>query len=118
MNIMRSHYADYSFHGSDKIDGIPEFIKCMEVIIKNVASALLAYSAHYAATKFYNYACIPDGFVGYLSGLITTGSPVCQAGIQVISNTQVSYSSMMMMGITRIIVDVVAPGAPVMPKTV
>uniref|UniRef100_A0A6C0ANQ7 Uncharacterized protein n=1 Tax=viral metagenome TaxID=1070528 RepID=A0A6C0ANQ7_9ZZZZ len=82
----------------------------MEVILKNVAAALLAYSAHYSATKFYNYACVPDGFMGYLSGLITTGSPVCQAGVQIISNTQVSYSSMIMIGITRVLVDMVAPG--------
>jgi len=80
----------------------------MEVILKNLATALLAYSAHYGATKFYNFACVPDGFVGYLSGLITTGSPVCQTGIQVILNTQVSYSSMLLMATTRIIVDMVA----------
>ena len=48
---------------------------------------------------------------GYVQGLVTTGSPLCQAGVQVISNTQVSYSSMIMMGITRIVVDLVAPGA-------
>jgi hypothetical protein len=88
----------------------------MEVILKNVATALLAYSAHYGATKFYNYACVPDGIVGYMSGLITTGSPICQAGIQVISNTQVSYSSMILMGATRIIVDMVAPGAAIITK--
>ena len=104
---MRNQYADYSFHG--KIESLSPYTECMEVILKNVAAALLAYSAHYGAAKFYNYACVPDGFVGYLSGLISTGSPICQASIQVISNTQVSYSSMILMGITRILVDVVAP---------
>ena len=84
----------------------------MEVIIKNVAAALIAYSAHYTAAKFYNYACVPDGIVGYISGLITTGSPVCQASVQVISNTQVSYSSMILMGISRIAVDLISPTAP------
>ena len=83
----------------------------MEAIAKSLASALIAYSAHYGATKFYNYACAPDGLWGYLQGLITTGSPICQAGIHVISNTQVSYSSMVLMGATRILVDLVAPGA-------
>jgi hypothetical protein len=83
----------------------------MEIILKNVASALLTYSAHYGAAKFYNYACVPDGFMGYLSGLITTGSPVCQASIQVISNTQVSYSSMILMGITRIVVELIVSNA-------
>jgi hypothetical protein len=81
----------------------------MEIILKNVASALLVYSAHYGAAKFYNYACVPDTFMGYMSGLITTGSPVCQASIQVISNTQVSYSSMILMGMTRIAVELILP---------
>lgn len=109
MNIMRNQYADYSFHGSEKIECLASGVNCMEVILKNVAAALLAYSAHYGAAKFYNYACVPDGFMGYLTGLITTGSPVCQASIQVISNTQVSYSSMILMGITRIVVELIVP---------
>jgi len=81
----------------------------MEILLKNASAALLAYSAHYAAMKFYNYACIPDGVVGYLSGLISTGSPVCQSVIQVISSTQVSYSSILLMSITRITVDLFSP---------
>jgi hypothetical protein len=81
----------------------------MEAIVKNVASVLLAYGAHYSATKFYSYMCVPDGILGFISGLVSTGSPVCQAGIHIISNTQVSYSSIIMTGITRTIVDVVAP---------
>lgn len=83
----------------------------MEVILKNVAAALLAYSMHYGATKFYNMACVPDGFIGYLNGLITTGSPICQAGIQVISSSQVSYSSIVLMSMTRILVDFISPNS-------
>jgi hypothetical protein len=83
----------------------------MEAVTKSVASAMIAYSAHYASTKLYNYLCVPDGIMGYLSGIITTGSPVCAVGVQVISSTQVSYSSMILMSISRLIVDVVAPGA-------
>lgn len=82
----------------------------METILKSAGSALLAYTTHYGMAKFYNYACVPDGFWGYLSGMVSTGSPICQAGVQVLTHTQVSYSSMVMMGITRIIIDVVAPG--------
>ena len=84
----------------------------MEAILKSTASILLSYTVHYAATKAYSYACVPDGWMGYLSGLITTGSPVCQAGVHIISNTQVSYSSMILMGISRLFVDLVAPGGP------
>ena len=82
----------------------------MEVIGKSVASALIAYTTHYGVNKIYNSFCVPDGVWGYLQGMISTGSPLCQAGVQIISNTQVSYSSIIMMSITRIIVDVVAPG--------
>ncbi len=91
---------------------MPQHIECMEVILKNIAAALIAYSAHYTAAKFYNYACVPDGIMGYMTGLITTGSPVCQASVQVISNTQVSYSSMILMGISRIAIDFISPATP------
>lgn len=82
-------------------------------IAKNVASALIAYTAHYASTKLYNYFCIPDGLYGYLHGLIATGSPVCTVGVQVISSTQTSYSSMFLLGISRLVVDFVAPAPKV-----
>lgn len=76
---------------------------------KGVTSALVSYSAHYAATKVYSMTCIPAGFYGFLQGLVTFGSPVCQAGVQIISATQVSYSAVIMMGLSRMILDVVAP---------
>jgi hypothetical protein len=80
----------------------------MEAILKSGFSAILAYSIHYGTTKFYNIACVPDGIIGYLSGLITTGSPVCQMGLQVISNTQVSYSTLLTVSMTRLIVDMIS----------
>jgi hypothetical protein len=82
-------------------------------LAKATFSAILSYSAHYGMTKAYNYACVPDGFYGYLQGMLTSGSPVCQAGVQVISSTQVSYSQLIMMGISRVLIDAVAPGVPV-----
>lgn len=83
----------------------------MESIAKAAASAILAYTVHYGTAKIYNLVCVPDGILGYLQGLVTTGSPVCQAGVQVITHTQTSYSSMFLMGITRVFIDMVAPGA-------
>ena len=83
----------------------------MESISKSMVSALIAYTTHYGATKLYNRLCVPDGFLGYLQGLISAGSPVCQAGVNIISNTQVTYASIILMGITRAIVDLVAPGS-------
>ena len=82
-------------------------------IAKATATALLSYGAHYGMVKVYNIMCVPDGIYGFLQGLVTSGSPVCQAGIQIISSTQVSYSQLIMMGISRIIIDVVAPGVTV-----
>lgn len=76
---------------------------------KGIASAVLSYTAHYVVVKAYSTACVPDGIYGYLQGLISTGSPVCQAGIQVMSATQISYSTMITMGITRVFIDLVAP---------
>ena len=76
---------------------------------KVVTSAFVSYSAHYAATKIYSMTCIPAGFYGFLQGLVTFGSPVCQAGVQMISATQVSYSAVIMMGLSRMMLDLVAP---------
>ena len=59
----------------------------MEAISKSAATALIAYTAHYSAAKFYNYFCVPDGILGFIQGAVTTGSPICQAGLQLISNT-------------------------------
>ena len=78
-------------------------------LTKGIISALISYSAHYVATKAYSSACVPDGIYGFIQGLVTSGSPVCQMGIQVISATQVSYSSVIMIGILRLILDTVAP---------
>ena len=80
-------------------------------IAKTFGSAVIAYTSHYAVTKFYTYACVPDGFYGYLQGYITTGSPVCQASLQLITNTQMSYSNTVMIILSRAIMDVLAPGA-------
>ena len=85
----------------------------MEPILKFVAAALLTYTTHYGVAKVYNYACVPDGILGYMYGFVSMGSPVCQVGLQAMTSTQVSYSSMIMTGITRIIVDYIVPGATI-----
>jgi hypothetical protein len=82
----------------------------MESIAKSALSALIAYSTHYGVAKVYDAVCVPDGFWGYVRGLISMGSPICQAGVQIITHTQVSYSSILMMGITRTLVDMILPG--------
>ncbi len=80
-------------------------------ILKAVGSAAIAYSTHYGVTKLYSEFCIPNGFWGFLQGAITAGSPVCQAGVQVIQHTQMSYSTLILMGTTRLALDALFPGA-------
>ena len=77
----------------------------MEAIAKGTLSAILAYSTHYGVLKLYDHYCIPDGLWGYVQGFISAGSPVCQAGVSLISSTQVSYSSVVTMGISRLVLD-------------
>ncbi len=83
----------------------------MEAIGKAVISAAVAYTAHYGTVKLYDSMCVPDGWWGFIQGAVTAGSPICQAGVQVIQSTQISYSTMILMGVTRIFLDWVAPGA-------
>lgn len=81
----------------------------MDVILKNVAAAGLAYTTHYVSIKIYSYMCVPDGVFGYFTGFLTTGSPLCSTGVQIITSTQTSYSSMILMGISRSIIDIITP---------
>jgi hypothetical protein len=83
----------------------------MEILLKGAATVLLAYSAHYGVAKLYNEFCVPDGFWGYVQGMVTTGSPVCAAGLEAMKHTQVSYSTMILMGVARLAVDMAVPGA-------
>ena len=81
----------------------------MEAILKGGLSAFIAYSSHYASVKFYSFACTPDGIWGYLTGFVSTGSPVCQASLGIVKNTQISYSNLILTSLTRILVDMLAP---------
>jgi hypothetical protein len=83
----------------------------MEPVFKTVLSGLITYSTHYITVKAYSYMCVPDGFLGFCSGLVTMGSPVCQVGMKIMSNTEVSYATICMMGISRLILDYVVPSA-------
>lgn len=84
----------------------------MESIIKAVSSVALAYTTHYGTIKLYNYLCVPDGFIGFLKGAVSMGSPVCTVGINIISSTQTHYSSIILMALSRIAIDSMIPGQP------
>jgi hypothetical protein len=81
----------------------------MEPLFKSIASAIITYTAHYTTVKAYNYLCIPDGVRGYFTGLLTMGSPMCQAGMKIMTHTEVSYTTIFMMGISRLLIDYFTP---------
>jgi hypothetical protein len=81
----------------------------MDALAKGAASAIIAYTAHYGTAKLYNHFCIPDGFWGYVQGYITAGSPICRAGMEIMASTQLSFSTVIMVGMTRVVLDWVAP---------
>lgn len=88
-------------------------MQSMEPIVKFVTTAALTYSAHYGIAKMYNMVCVPDGLMGYVYGIVSMGSPICQVGLQAMTSTQVSYSSMIMTGITRLVLDYIVPSASI-----
>jgi hypothetical protein len=81
----------------------------MESILKGLASVFIAYTAHYSAVKVYNYMCVPDGLMGYITGIVSMGSPVCSMGVHIISSTQSFYSSVILMAMSRLVVDNIIP---------
>ena len=85
----------------------------MDALWKGAASAAVAYTAHYGMVKAYSAACVPDGVWGFIQGLVSAGSPLCQAGVQIISNTQLAYGTVITMGLTRLAIDYLAPGTSV-----
>ena len=79
----------------------------MEAISRGVISGLLAYSIHFGAIKIYSAMCVSEGVYGFVQGLVTTGSPVCQSLLTIASQSQVSYSSFVLLGVTRVFVDLI-----------
>jgi hypothetical protein len=82
-------------------------IKSMEAIARGVVAGLLAYSVHYGTLKAYSTYCIPDGTWGFIKGMLSTGSPVCQSMLLLGAQTQISYSSFVLAGVTRIFIDMI-----------
>jgi hypothetical protein len=82
----------------------------MNAVIKVILSGVIAYTIHYGSVKAYNTMCVPDTPYGFLQGFVTMGSPMCQLGLTLMRETQTSYSSIMLMGASRLLVDMVVPG--------
>ena len=77
----------------------------MEIVAKNVVSMGIVYSAHFVSVKLYSNFCVPDGAWGFITGILTTGSPVCNVALKVAENTSVSYTTVLSVGLTRFILD-------------
>jgi len=81
----------------------------MEALLKLGVTTMIAYSTHYGTVKLYDYFCVPDGITGFLQGLLTVGSPVCELAVKVVSSTQISYSTAILMGLSRAVADMALP---------
>lgn len=79
-------------------------------LAKGIVTAMITYTSHYVATKVYDNYCIPDGFWGYFAGIAATGSPLCQATLQIVTTSQSAFGSFILMGLSRMVVDMVVPG--------
>jgi hypothetical protein len=87
----------------------------MDSIIKSFVSIGLVYTTHYASIKVYDTFCVPDGIWGFITGLLTTGSPACNVALKVAENTGASYTAVLTVGLTRFILDLITY-TPVLPK--
>lgn len=67
------------------------------------ASILLVYSTHYGTTKLYNLVCVPDGFLGYLFGFVTTSSPWCRLILEIMKVTENQYSTIILLVLSRLL---------------
>ena len=73
--------------------------------MKGIGSVMIVYTSHYVGIKVYDRICVPDTFWGFLSGMITTGSPVCRVALKIIEHTETSYSTAFAIGATRFLLD-------------
>ena len=81
----------------------------MQAIGKGLATMLLVYSVHYTVAKLYNHFCVPDSIYGFFQGAITAGSPMCMGAMDILKSTQTSYGSLIMLGTSRLFVDMLSP---------
>jgi hypothetical protein len=77
----------------------------MHHFLRTCIAAFLAYSSHYTFTKTYSYLCIPDGFGGFLTGMMYTGSPVCAGILNVMSHSHITFTTIIVTSMSRLLVD-------------
>lgn len=57
-----------------------------------VLPVITAYTTHYVSANLYTRICASDGIIGFLTSLMTTGSPVCNSLLTIINSTHNSYA--------------------------
>lgn len=83
----------------------------MDHVVKIAGSLLLTYTSHYVAANVYTQLCVPGTLWGFLQGMVTTGSPVCTATLSYVSSSQASYSTILTVTVSRLLMDMIIPGA-------
>ena len=91
-------------------------LEVMDELKKTGLSLALVYGIHYVATQLYGNVCVPAGFHGVLSGIFTTASPWCHLILNTMQMTETSYGTMVVTGVTRLIVGTVMSPAGQKPK--
>jgi hypothetical protein len=79
-------------------------LEAMDELKKTGLSLALVYGVHYVSTQLYGNVCVPAGFHGVLSGIFTTASPWCHLILNTMQMTETSYGTMVVTGVTRLIV--------------
>ncbi len=75
--------------------------EALHELAKTGLSVLLVYSTHYGTAKLYNTICVPDGFMGYLFGFVTTASPWCKFMLELMKVTENQYSTIILVVLSR-----------------
>jgi hypothetical protein len=83
----------------------------MDLVVKIGGSLLLTYTSHYVAANLYTQLCVPPSLWGFLQGMVTTGSPVCTAALNYVSSSQASYSTILTVTVSRLLMDMIIPGS-------
>ena len=81
----------------------------MDQLAKIVGSIVLTYSTHYVAANIYTHLCVPTGLWGFVQGMLTTGSPVCSATLNYVSSSQTSYTTILTVTASRLVMDMLLP---------
>jgi hypothetical protein len=82
----------------------------MDELKKTGLSLGLVFGIHYVATQFYGNVCVPSGFQGLISSIFTTASPWCHIILNTMSLTETSYGTMILTGVTRLVVGSLTGG--------